>query len=540
MTLLNTSRNTVIDKYSLDPPEGCPGSKITWLCGADSEDRWFHDRKWRYEIFRRLPNDFSIKLALNYRATYKKNGRFKANEELRDWSDCLSEINFGLATNEQALDNHADRIAFLCKRLIGTNKTGEEKLRRLELIAKREGLMVTTSRTIGFFKRVSDKNWWKRYLRRKHRSQVEKAAIGLKMVHKKGAIYVSNGSLKGFIDQKKRSKTLLKNLIAENEIGDRFNLYELHEKSLSNPQNRRAELMARVSGTEKYAMEAGHLGVFITITCPSRMHAVQSRSLTQNPSYDATSPRVAQAYLNGIWSCIRAKLDRLDCSVYGIRVAEPHHDGTPHWHLLMFGDKLALKKLRSVVLHYALLDSPNENGAQERRVTFKAIDWSKGTATGYIAKYISKNIDGFGIDQDEHGNKIEATINRVAAWASTWRIRQFQFFGLPPISQWRELRRLGGDCLPNDSIKECHTAADNGDFLGYLKFMGGACQKVKSLPIKIFKVWSDKLGKYGEPLGNVIKGIEYKGQFLVTRIHEWTIEFAPPENRSAATLEFCQ
>ncbi|CAI4155931.1 hypothetical protein ALT1545_10307 [Alteromonas macleodii] len=43
----------------------------------------------------------------------------------------------------------------------------------------------------------------------------------------------------------------------------------------------------------------------------------------------------ANSYLNAQWQKARAQFDREKINVYGLRVVEPHHDGTPHWHLML-------------------------------------------------------------------------------------------------------------------------------------------------------------------------------------------------------------
>lgn len=41
----------------------------------------------------------------------------------------------------------------------------------------------------------------------------------------------------------------------------------------------------------------------------------------------------------------------------------------------------------------SLQDSPDEAGAQKHRVGVTPIDYRRGSATAYVAKYVSKNID---------------------------------------------------------------------------------------------------------------------------------------------------
>ena len=194
---------------------------------------------------------------------------------------------------------------------------------------------------------------------------------------------------------------------------------------------------------------------------------------------------------------------------FGFRVVEPHHDGTPHWHCLLFinpehqRDFLTLLAYHFTATNRAELKMPNSAQldalaelpirnkfprikwllnvedptvvkAINPRVNWKVIDPTKGSATGYIAKYIAKNIDGHKVGMDYEAGPRRPHHHRRGGLG--------QLLAHPSVSADRRPRRerVARAAPPGDEVIEwdciieaARTAADNNRWGDFIDAMGG-------------------------------------------------------------------
>lgn len=379
----------------------------------------------------------------------------------------------------------------------------------------------------GFTQRVNrmgDPAWWRRALRKRLRT-VEHHAIQRGAVHRHASPYVSAKTLRRFDADRRRLAALLASLEALNtDTGEVIPLDDVIAASQANPANRRAALMVRIKGIEARARGKGHEALFLTITAPSRMH-VRHHTGQANGDHDGSSPRQVQTYLHGVWRRAMRSMQREGLHAYGMRTVEPHHDGCPHWHVLMFAPADQAGAILRTLRAHALADSPDEPGAAEHRFKVERIDPAKGSALAYVAKYVSKSIDGEGLDGDTESDTSGAdTARRVVAWARRWGIRQFQFFGLPPITPMRELYRHDGEGFGSPALSEAHQACKANDHAAYL----GACEAHRiALGVRYVERPSTR---YADELARAIRGLTASAAdllaplVLTTRAETWCIQ----------------
>lgn len=383
------------------------------------------------------------------------------------------------------------------------------------------------------FKRLFCHKWWIRKARVVQARALETEARAMGSVHKKAGLYCSDWTYQRRMAQKKRNRELLEALEATNDKGQRYTLQELSDLGVANPELRRLELMARIGGFERLAAHTGLFdAVFFTVTCPSKYHAYHHWG-ERNEKWNGTTPRQAHQYLQELWERVRAAWLRAGIRAYGFRVVEPHHDGCPHWHLILWFPKGKHEKATRIFKHYAEMEDMEElaNAADDVRFKPVLIDESKGSAAGYVVKYVSKNIDGHNVGADSYGRDAIESARRIEAWASTWGIRQFQQIGGPSVTVWRELRRCRDEfAISSETFEKIREAANGGDWAAFTDLMGGPTVERDQMKVRAYMVKSAETNNYLE-FTMTVKGVVFAGgvEYIETRPYTWTIGFIKDE-----------
>jgi hypothetical protein len=514
--------NTINGHYISHPKS--PDLK-DWTCHP-------HDHHFLESTLARFPKEFYRGLGKNYSSALKTHSRRDANLALLRLADYAKGSPVRLTLSEEELRDLAQAQARACWRLARSTEQPATALAAIQKKLRSFGIKAPPNiKPRGIVVRSACEHWWRRQLRKIHSRHLETTALRGNIVNRFRGIYASDATVKIKQQQTNRNNALLESLQLANELGEEFSLSEIAQHSLANPTNRRAELMVRIRGFEEIAEEQGDIGVFYTITCPSKMHRSLSRSGAENPNYDGTTPREGQEYLNILWQRARASFARKGLTPYGVRVCEPQHDGTPHWHLLLFAKPDQVSQISEILHQYSLQEDGNEPGANIHRFKEEIIDKTRGSATGYIAKYISKNIDGYGIESDLNGSPADSSAIRVKAWAATWGIRQFQFIGGPPVSVWREARRISPSSQTG-LLREICEAADTSNWKRFVELMGGPTCNRALQTISIFRAEKDTKNRYGERASDTILGLRQHDELAISRLHVWEVKLPRPSGKT--------
>ena len=489
----------------------------------------------RKRLFDRHPQ-LSLQLRFHHEIEVRTLGPLCADKNLVECDDALrfGSFNVSKLTNDE-IKRLAGNHAHHCQ-IIVFDETDRAALKQ-SLSHYLTTLRISQEIDDRLIKSVQRSAWWRKRIHRHRRTALASVRRRIGMANLRHS-YIDRYTLESFRRLEIRKRQYLEETVLQNETGQTRTLAEFYDSSVSNPRIRRIELINRLNGIDEWARENGDAGFMVTLTAPSSMHRYAGKGARLNPNFDGSDPRSVQIYLRKLWADARSHLDKQGISFYGLRVAEPHADGTPHWHMVLYTRPHNVADLKQTLNTFALRKNGTERGAKKHRITFTDEDKTKGSLVVYAVKYISKNVDGHGMVEDEHGKPIESYVENATAWSRTYGIRQFQFIGEPPITIWRDLRRLRDPLPGQPTLEPLRKAARDGDYHTYLKLMGGMggrkVRPVKRVPSNI-----------DHETGEILSGTEMVlATFLscdnvltIVRSAQWTIQQArnapsPRENRS--------
>ena len=156
------------------------------------------------------------------------------------------------------------------------------------------------------------------------------------------------------------------------------------------PQRYYAEIQNRVNSLARTAFMQGLEALFITLTLPSIYHPMKEKNgeLVPNKHYKGIEPSEGAIALTNKFA--RFRHDRSLKSVgkherIYWRVIEPHKDGTPHLHMLLF---LPIPLIPTAEKAFKRLYCTN--GHERKANTICSLGGDIDGAIGYVMKYINK------------------------------------------------------------------------------------------------------------------------------------------------------
>jgi hypothetical protein len=234
--------------------------------------------------------------------------------------------------------------------------------------------------------------------------------------------------------------------VVNNQTGERFTLKDCIVSSNHNPQRYYGEIQNRINTLEREALNAGLTPIFLTMTLPSEFHEMKQSGgkLVPNPKFNGMAPKEAVKVLTKQWAKLRQDRSLKELSKHQrmyYRVNEPHKDGTPHTHILLFIPKNRIDRVE-VAFKRLFIQVGNKF---EKNIK---------SASSYIMKYINKTLPMSKEQISESEQYINAwfikhRVNRFCSSRSTapmylYRLlhKRFTLFGLTQVRKSNSLEIL--------------------------------------------------------------------------------------------------
>ncbi|MDM7975404.1 MULTISPECIES: replication endonuclease [Thalassospira] len=266
----------------------------------------------------------------------------------------------------------------------------------------------------------------------------------LRLAGTKGVPFVSAFTLAAFRQRQAKQEAWAKATNVVFEDGTEVPMTKILARA---QKAKTAQVYAVTCAMEHLGSTAGMTPIFITMTLPGEFHPTTTRSgfRASNDNFCHT-PAEQHRKLMHSWEKLRSRLWKTDemRDAYGMRVLEPHEDGTPHLHaMLWLPARYNGERTVTVVRRHLSAILPG-------RIATKAVEISEAgaaedgrpvaRAASYVLTYIVKSL-GVPVDQAKRALGLGDTDilpdedhiaqhSAYRAWASSRRVRTFAFVGV--------------------------------------------------------------------------------------------------------------
>ena len=230
-----------------------------------------------------------------------------------------------------------------------------------------------------------------------------------------------------------RQDSFLKSNVIEDKLnGNITPLKDIVFSAYHNPTRYYSEIQNRVNTLVEYAKEKNLKPLFMTLTLPSKYHRlkmIKSGMFKDNPKYEGFTPSEAKTELTRMFARLRQdrslkELDK-DERVF-FRITEPHDDGTPHSHILLFVPADRVNRVEEAFNRLFCKDTKAND--------FQKINSNIDNAVAYIMKYINKTLPL------SKNDTLTAKEEHLHYWYSAHRITRFNSSNsLAPICIYRKV-----------------------------------------------------------------------------------------------------
>ena len=282
----------------------------------------------------------------------------------------------------------------------------------------------------GYESRLFAPAWHRRRIRKHVRRTREHVAYILHIVSDRGEKCVSDVALNDRRGQLKKQREWGESHEVVSPSGERTAMSLLM-------QSTREALLARtwavVLGMQEEARLRGLTPMWISLTTPSEFHPAPK--IGQNRWDPTLTPKDAREWLQERWENVRSWLVKDGIKPFGIWVVEPHGDGCPHVHMLLWVEPARKADLTMHFRRYW----PTEIGAK----IVEKEDSATRQVAYYVWAYLSPALKRTGDDGagEEIKGKGGETSERYDAHAATWGYRRYGFFGLASgtLTAWQKV-----------------------------------------------------------------------------------------------------